>query len=378
MKIKNISLFEAIATLVGTIIGAGILGVPYVFSHSGFWTGTFALILVGSAMLVMKLLFGEATLRTPGIHQLSGYAEIYLGKIFKYLMSFSLILGIYGSLLAYTIGQGEVISALTGLSSDLSSLLFYFVGSILVFFGLNLVKKVELWLTAAIIFVIIIIGVISAPSIKLANITGFDISSLFMPYGVILFACSGIVAVAEIRQELAHRKKLMKPAILIGASVPVLIYFLFAVFAVGVSGTEVTPIATLGLGYALGWKALLAINIFAFFAISTSFLTLSLALKQVYQFDYKIKPVLSWLLAMSIPIIIFLAGARDFIQVLGIVGALSVGFTGIMNVLIYFSARKKGTLEPEYKIPLWLGNISGGVIIIIFVFGLIYAVSEFV
>ena len=31
--------YEAIALLVGTIIGAGILGIPYVVARAGFWTG---------------------------------------------------------------------------------------------------------------------------------------------------------------------------------------------------------------------------------------------------------------------------------------------------------------------------------------------------
>ena len=52
---RNIYLFESIATLVGTIIGAGILGIPYVFSQAGFWTGTVVLI-------VVALVFGSSTI----------------------------------------------------------------------------------------------------------------------------------------------------------------------------------------------------------------------------------------------------------------------------------------------------------------------------
>ena len=33
---KKVILFEAIATLIGTIIGAGILGIPFVFAQAGF------------------------------------------------------------------------------------------------------------------------------------------------------------------------------------------------------------------------------------------------------------------------------------------------------------------------------------------------------
>ena len=42
---KKLLLWEAIATLVGTIIGAGILGIPYVIAKAGFWTGIFDIVL---------------------------------------------------------------------------------------------------------------------------------------------------------------------------------------------------------------------------------------------------------------------------------------------------------------------------------------------
>ena len=72
--------FAAAFTLTGTIVGAGILGLPYVFSRSGFFIGFFWLILLGLIMLFVNLCLGEISLRTKKIHQLPGYAEKYLGK----------------------------------------------------------------------------------------------------------------------------------------------------------------------------------------------------------------------------------------------------------------------------------------------------------
>ena len=79
---KN-KVFRAISALVGTVIGAGIFGIPYVVAKIGFLPGIFYLLTLGTLVLFLNLLYGEVILRTPGDHQLTGYAEIYLGKFGK-------------------------------------------------------------------------------------------------------------------------------------------------------------------------------------------------------------------------------------------------------------------------------------------------------
>jgi len=104
--------YESIGVLVGTIIGAGVLGIPYVISKAGFLTGLTTIILLGLVILAINLSIGEVVLRTKGKHQLTGYAEKYLGKKGKLLMSLSMILGITGALLAYIVGVGEAFGAI--------------------------------------------------------------------------------------------------------------------------------------------------------------------------------------------------------------------------------------------------------------------------
>ena len=45
-------------TLTGTIIGAGILGLPYVFAKSGFLVGLFWLVVLGAIMIFVNLSLG--------------------------------------------------------------------------------------------------------------------------------------------------------------------------------------------------------------------------------------------------------------------------------------------------------------------------------
>src|SRR3989338_8875922 len=95
----------ASATLVGTIVGAGILAIPYVVAQSGFLVGFIITIVLGLSFLLLNLMTGEIILRTKKQHQLTGYAEKYLGSWGKRLMMFSMVFGTYGALTAYLIGE---------------------------------------------------------------------------------------------------------------------------------------------------------------------------------------------------------------------------------------------------------------------------------
>lgn len=257
--------------MVGTIIGAGILGIPYVFARAGFWTGTLVLLVVGLAMVLMKLMYGEVTLRTKGNHQISGYTEIYLGKLAKHLISFILIASIYGAMLAYFIGQGEVIEAITGIPKFWASIGFYGLFGAFIYAGLRLIKRAELIMTSFILVVIFSIALMTMNHIDVSNLQGFDWGKLAVPYGVLLFACSGIVAVPEVRRILRRRENLMKRVIIWGCTIPPVIYFLFTALVVSVAGVNVTEVASVGLGEIMGWRMVIVANLFAFFCYGHQF-----------------------------------------------------------------------------------------------------------
>ncbi|MBW2990101.1 amino acid permease, partial [Candidatus Woesearchaeota archaeon] len=118
-------LFEAAATLIGCVIGAGILGIPYVVAKAGFITGLVNIIVIGLVFLLINLYLGEVVLRTKGNHQLTGYAEKYTGRLGKYFMFVCLIIGIYGALIAYTIGGGSALASILGWDVLLCSIIFF-------------------------------------------------------------------------------------------------------------------------------------------------------------------------------------------------------------------------------------------------------------
>ncbi len=341
--------FQAIAVLVGTIIGAGVLGMPYVVYRSGFLNSLVLLLAIFLAVLFIHLSIGEIALSTKDNHQLAGYAGKYLGNWGKYFMFACTAFGFYGSLLAYLIGEGQVLAALTGGEPMVYSLLFFLFAGLLVYLGLSVVKEAEFLMTLIMALIIAVISLWGVKYLEISHLLEFNWSRILLPYGVFFFALSGASAVPQLRQILAGRERQVKKAVLIGSSIPLIIYLLFIFIVVGVSGDQITQVATVGLGKIIGPVMVIFGNLFAFFAMATGFLTLGIALKNTYIFDFKVKSNLAWLLTVSVPVIIFLLGLRDFVKVIEVVGALAGGLQGCLIGLIILNLKKKRDRLPEYE-----------------------------
>lgn len=377
---------EAIATLVGMTIGAGILAIPYVVARAGFLTGVLNIIIIGVAILTINLYVGEVSLRTKQEHQLTGYAKNYLGRIGKYIMVFSMIFGMYGALIAYIIKEGEFLSAILspifGGSSLLYSIIFFLVAGFLVYKGLETIEKSELLMVIFILLIVIFFLIASFPSIKIEHLTQFNLRNIFIPYGVVLFAFMGMAAIPEINEELRKNKKEMKKVIIVGSLISLVVYMLFAFIVVGVTGVEnVTDGAIIGLGNVLGYRMLVFGIIFGVLTMATSFIAIGLALKEMYNFDFKLKEPLSSFLVCFVPLvvsmfIILIRIDNAFFKVIDVTGALSGSLMGILIVLMLWKAKKLGDRKPEYSIHE--NRIIGFLLILMFLAGIVYEILKIV
>ena len=378
-------LFIAVATLVGFVVGAGILGLPYVFSQAGFLTGILSVVLIGIMVMFLNLMIGETSLRTKKSHQLSGYAGKYLGKNGKKIMLILLSLGWYGALIAYIIKIGQLISSfispLININPLYLSIIFALIGSYTIYKGISIIKRSEFWLVLLTLIIIVLIGIFSLPSINQTNLQTIDLTSFWFPFGVVLFAFGGAGAIPVMREELKKNAKLMKNAIISGTSISALIYILFPLFVIGVTGSFTTDGAIIGLSNFLGYKMLLLGSFFGILTISTSFLAVGLAIKEIYKFDYKKTNLKSSLMACVLPcivaiVIILLGISNSFYKVIDVTGTIIYPLTSIMFVLIFFGAKQKGDRKPEYSLKF--GKVLGTIIILLFLIGLINGVIRII
>ena len=145
----------AVSVLIGTCIGAAVLGIPYVASQAGFFVTLAYIFLIGLLILIVNLYLGEVSLRTKGNHQLAGYAKKYLGKKGFYLMQFAFVFGCYSAIIAYILGIGESISFLIFKNTFFGiyiGVLFGLFMSFLLWRAMYSLKKYEKWGIAIILF----------------------------------------------------------------------------------------------------------------------------------------------------------------------------------------------------------------------------------
>ncbi len=358
-------------TLTGTIIGAGVLGLPYVFSKSGFSIGLFWLIILGTIMMYTLLCLGEISLRTKGNHHLPGYAKKYLGKKGEIIMTLLLSFGIYSALIAYLIGEGESLSVLFTGAKNYSfhfAITFWLLMTLLLREGLRGLKKIETWGVGFIIILVLIIFTWHFPDINYANYSYNNPSNFFLPFGVVLFAMMGFTSIPELRMEIKGKEEKLKKSIILGILIPIIVYAIFSFIFVGVLGKNVPEIATISFG-----KLVTTLGIFT---MLTSYFVLSFSLKDALTFDFKYSKLWNFILVSILPIIFYLIlyffNYLNFISVLGIGGVIAGGLKGIMVFIINKKSKQKGNRKPEYSMPInWLIII---ILSSIFILGIIFEI----
>ncbi|MEK7539911.1 MAG: aromatic amino acid transport family protein [Patescibacteria group bacterium] len=352
---RALPFLRATALVVGTAIGAGIFGLPYVFSQSGASVGVGHLVIIFLTVLMTMLAFGEVASHTPGRHQITGYTKIYLGRAWEIIALVSLVLGVYGALIAYILGVGTFVHALSvpyfGGIPLAYSLIFWMIVSSILFFGLRRVAKAESVLVVLLLLVVVTILLLSTPHIDIQNLLFVPEISLqptswvpfILPFGVVLFAFGASTAVPETVEYLRESQELRwtRRSIILGMTVPAVVYLVFVLAMVGVTGAETSESAIVGLGQALGTPVLIVGSILGTLTMTTSFLALGVALLDVFRYDFKLSHLLSWTAVIIPPVVIVLAQVGSFIDFIGLAGSLVGGIDGIIILLMYLKLRQK-------------------------------------
>lgn len=353
---RRLTMFQGVALIVSATIGAGVLGLPYAIAKVGLLIGMTYIIGLGILMIGLNLLIGEIAVRTRGNLQLAGLARKYLGKPGGILMAITKYVSGAGVLVIYVIGVGESMHSLLGSSPFWWSIIFLVIAGLFVYNGMEAIKVVDFFLSLTILAIILVITSFSFNHIDLINWQYHDLSYLFFPYGVILFAFHGGPAVIEAHSILSKNNNSFKTTIIIAGVICILSYLIFSMMVLGATGLETTEIATIGLGNKIGPVMLWLGNIFAVLAMGTCFLTTGLSMRDSLAWDYNFKHKIASLPIILVPLIIFLLGLRQFISAINIVGGVFVSFEMLMIILIYWQAKNKGDLNPgKYKLHhTWL------------------------
>ncbi|MEX0877298.1 MAG: hypothetical protein WDZ40_00350, partial [Candidatus Spechtbacterales bacterium] len=135
--------------------------------------------------------------------------------------------------------------------------------------------------------------------------------------------------------------KSFKRSVVAGVLFSALVTALFAFIVVGVSGETTSPEAISGLEQFLGKEIVYLGAIFGLIAIATTYLIMGVNIKESFMYDWKMKRWKSDFLVVSVPMVLIFIGVRDFINVIGIVGAVLGAVNGLFITLLFVASKKK-------------------------------------
>lgn len=335
---------KALAVFLGTVIGVGIFGLPFVASKAGFFVVLLYFLFIVLITILAFFLYGEVVLNTKGVHRLPGYVGEYLGEKWKKITFLVVAIGLIGALLAYLIIGGQFLSSFLspyfGGSSTLYTLLFFILGAYLVFRGIKSISGIELLLLFFLFVILILFFIKAFPFIDIDNFKTFDLKYMAFPYGIILFSLWGSAVIPEIKEIVKGSRKELRKVIITGIIIVLMVYLSFIYIVLG-SSSVVSEDAISGLEKTLGSNIIKLGFIFGVITCFTSFLTLGLTFKKVLWYDFGFDKNLAWFLTCFPPLILFLLGVREFIRVISFTGAIALGFEGIIIVFLYKELLKR-------------------------------------
>ncbi|MBN3495666.1 aromatic amino acid transport family protein [Vibrio neptunius] len=279
--------------IAGTTIGAGMLALPLASAGLGFTTSLIIMVALWALMAYTALLMVELHQHADASATLHTLAKQFLGQKGKWVASFSMLFLFYSLCAAYIAGGGaqfgERISQFTGLeiTSTTSTVIFTLVVAAVVTIGTGTVDKVN-----RVLFTIKLIAMAMVLTFLAPNVTESYLLSMPVEQGLVVAAIPVIFtsfgfhgSIPAIVNYLDGNTPSLRKAIIVGSSIPLIIYVFWQIVTLGVVSQDAlvdnqglsglistlsTKVHQSGLGQTIG--------VFADLALLTSFLGVSLGL----------------------------------------------------------------------------------------------------
>lgn len=345
--------------MIATILGLGILGLPLVFARAGYGIGLVELILVGVSMTCLYLMYAEMTLDVRGKNRYAGYMRQLLGARAGVIAGVLFMISMFGGMLPFLIVTGPFLQGLFGVNVLTGSIIMWLLASTMMFGGMRFVVRAEFGIILSLTVVYLLLMIFSFPHVDWINVRwSSDPQATLLPIGVILFALGGIGAIPEMHDLLGRERKKIRKAIIVAMSFLIVLYALFALFVVGALGPIVSqnplPILAQLLPKSIGILGLLVGTVSAF----SIYTVIGSELIETFRVDFGWKKFSAWLVVITLPLIAYLAGARELTAVMGFFGSTFGAAVGLFIVVAY------GKTKAPRLVPLWVRYPVGAVFLL--------------
>lgn len=374
-KPVEVSSWKGSLLVSGTCIGGGMLAMPVQTADAGFLMSFLVLFSSWIFMTFTGLLLVEATLWLKERSHFSTIAQVFLGRAGKILTLVIYLFMNSASLVAYTSGGALLLEGwmqnLLGasLGYKMSCILFTLLFGGFVYLGIYVIGRVNSWFTmlmGGIYCYLVILGLFTLQPDYLTFRPAWIPAISSFP--LILAAFSYQMIVPSLCSYLNYDTRRLKKAILVGSSIPFAVYFLWLLVVHGVIPFEgagglheafvngsmiVEPLKLRFNSSGLG----LLIDGFAFFALVTSYLGLSIALfdfvrdlfKSIDKYPSKQMITLVSITPCLLLAICFPRALLDFLDISG--GFGDALLSGLIPVAIVWIGRYRKNLTGDYQAP---------------------------
>lgn len=234
-------LLGSILLIVGTSIGAGMLGLPIASAELGFVGSVILLVICWFVMLSAAFLILEVNLWLPPNTNLVTMAKKTIGPAGQLIAWLTYLLLLYSLLCAYITGgsslfQNLLMKANIALSPWAAAILFTLVLGTVVYWGIRSVDQVNRGLmflkgSAFIILICLLTPFISSSHLAVGNLHHITSSTAIM---VTTTAFGWAILIPSLRDYFGHDIKTLKLAILIGSFIPLFCYIIWDAAIMGI------------------------------------------------------------------------------------------------------------------------------------------------
>ncbi len=351
--------FLAVGVIAGTIIGAGIFSLPYIFTELGLLTGFFYLLIFAGIYYFIHSYYLEI-LRSEkiGDHHFSYFAKKYLSKFWGSVSSGLVVLELVFSLTIYLILSRIFAGLVFGGTSLWFVVIFWFLGSLFIFAKDRFLGWAEFFGGLGILVIIIfVLGGGEGGGIEVSLVNELSLFDVLIPFGPLLFAFAGRAAISKV-VDLGRGVKDFpwKKVIFWGTFLPIFVYMLF-VFGV----LRVTPdvsVDALSSLSGLPSEFLLGIGLIGLLTLWTSYVVIGGNVYDILDDDAKGKKV-AFLVAVFSPLVLYLIGLNDFLSVISITGGVFLAVEAIFVITIWLKMKDgvKSLIRPVLLYLVFLISI---------------------
>ncbi|MDR8525285.1 aromatic amino acid transport family protein [Shewanella fidelis] len=286
-------IFGSMLIIAGTTIGAGMLALPLAASGLGFGMASLVMLLIWSLMTYTALLMIEVHQHAPVDATLHTLANKLLGRKGQVVASFSMMFLFYALCSAYIAGGGEQIhSKLTNwfdwqLPIQAGAIIFTLLIGTVVAIGTRSVDMINRSLFTLKLIALVVMLFLLLPHVSVENLVALPVhQGLVLASLPVIFTSFGFHgSIPSIVRYLGKDTKALRWIIVVGSSLPLMVYVLWMLASQGVLA-QPDLMASQSLNGFIGSLSRLlhnpmiasAVSVFADLALATSFLGVSLGL----------------------------------------------------------------------------------------------------